>query len=246
MDKDANSGGDFYAFVAWADAHRKQLIWTLAAVVAVGAVVGLYFTYKNSHEDRANAALFALDMPIPGHDPATTAQAAQFAQVADEYPDTSAGARAMLLAGRIYFEANEFDQAKMMFQRVLAEHPTFPLANIAAVGVAASLEAEGKLPEATARYEDIVRRATQDSTWPQAQAALARLYTKQNQPERAFEAFKQLLSAGSSDSWTMEAQLQVRELLDKYPQLRQRPAQTAAPAASPIPETAPVLNLPKP
>ena len=248
MDKEDKQGGDLYALVAWADKNRKQLMWTVGAILVIGASAGLYIMHKDSREAAANAALCALALPAPSRDAAT---AAQYAQVADEYAETSAGARAMMEAAGIYFEAGEFEKARMLFQRLLAEHSDFPLANEAALGVATCLEAEGKLAEATARYEEIVRRGTQDSTWPQARSALARLYTEQNHPDRALDLYKEMLQARTGDSWTMEAQVQARELLEKYPSLRQQlapptaPAAVAPPSAVPAP-TGPVLNVGKP
>ncbi len=255
MDKDANQGGDFYALVAWADKNRKQLTWTVGAVVIVAVVVGFYVMHKDSRESKANEAFCALKLPVPGKDTPTAALAAQFAQVADDYPETTGGARAMMEAAGIYFEAGDYEKARALFQRLLSEHPDFPLANAAALGVAVCLEAGGKIAEATARYEEIVHRGTPDSTWPQARSALARLYTEQNHPDRALATYKEMLDGRSGDSWTMEAQVQVRELLEKYPQLRQQLAPptaptvppAAAPAASAVPAaTGPVLNISKP
>jgi pentatricopeptide repeat protein len=246
MDNEAKQGGDLYALVAWADKNRKQLLWTVGAVVIAGACVGLFFMHKDSREASANAAFGALRLPVSGRDAPTVAMAAQFAQVADEYPETSGGARAMMAAAGIYFEAGEFEKARVMFQTLLAEHPNFPLANEAAIGVAVSLEAQGKAAEATARYEEIARQSTPDSTWPQARSALARLYVQQNHPDRAFEMYKEMLQARSGDSWTMEAQVQARELLDKYPALRQQLEAPAAPAAAVPAATGPVLNVGKP
>ena len=218
-----------------------------------GSVRGLYIMHKDSREASANAAFCALKLPVPGRDTPAAAMAAQFEQVADQYPETSGGARAMMEAAGIYFEAGEFEKARALFGRLLVEHPDYPLADEAALGVAVCLESEGKLAEATARYEEIVRRGTPDSTWPQARSALARLYTQQNHPDRAFEMYKEMLEGRSGDSWTMEAQVQARELLEKYPQLRQQLAPPAAPAAvkrlppSAVPApTGPVLNVGKP
>jgi tetratricopeptide (TPR) repeat protein len=241
MEKQADQSGDIYALVAWADAHRKQLISTAITIAVLGVGVGGYFMHKNSREEAANEALFAVQLPTPGQP--QSASASSFVQVADEYPDTSAGARAMLMAGGIYFEDNQFEQSRGMFQRLLAGHPDYPLANLAALGVAVNLEAEGKLPEAAARYEEIAHREPPDSTWPQAQSALARIYTEQNHPERALDVYKQMLEARSGDSWTMEAEPQLRELLDKYPALRQ---QLAPPATAPASTPAPTLDLGKP
>lgn len=244
MDKEVKQGDDIYALVAWADKNRKQLMWTVGTVLIVAACAGIYFMHKNSREISANEAFCALKLPIPGRDTPTAAAAAQFAQVADEYPGTSGGARAMMTAAGIYFEAGEYEKARTLFGRLLVEHPDYPLADEAALGVAVCLESEGKLAEATARYEEIVRRGTPDSTWPQARSALARLYAAQNHPDRALDIYKEMLQARNGDSWTMEAQVQARELLEKYPQLRQQLAPPAAPAAPAT--TGPILNVGKP
>jgi tetratricopeptide (TPR) repeat protein len=241
MDKEIKhqSGGDFYTFVAWAHANRKQLTWALGGLAAVGLAIGLYFMHKQSREDDANAAFCALNLPSTAPEAATPALAAQFAQVADNYPGTSGGAHALLAAGEIYFEAGQFAQAQQMFERFLAERGDSPLASEAAVGVAASLEVQGKLPEAAAHYEAMLQRG-QDSTWPQVKSALARIYTEQNQPDRALQQYKEMLQVNNNDSWTMEARVQAGELLEKYPNLRQ---QVAAPAPT---TSAPVLDLGKP
>jgi predicted negative regulator of RcsB-dependent stress response len=247
MDKEAKQGSDLYALVAWADKNRKQLMWTVGAVLIAVACVGFYLMHKDSREVSANEAFCALKLPVPGRDAPTAAMAAQFEQLADQYPETSGGARAMLAAAGIYFETGDFEKARVLFQTLLSEHPDFPLANEAAMGVAVSLEAEGKVAEATARYEEIVRRATPDSTWPQSRSALARLYTQQNHPDRAFAMYKEMLEGRNGDSWTMEAQVQVRELLEKNPALRQQLAQAPAPAAPAAPApVAPVLDVGKP
>ena len=164
MDKDANRSSDFYTWVAWANTNRKQLLMTVGAVLVVGALVGLYFMHNIGREDDANEAFNALKLPVAGRDQPTDEAAAQFAKVADDYPGTRAAAHAMLVAGGIYFEAGEYEPARMTFQRFLAEHPDSPLANMAAMGVATTFEAEGKLAEATTRYEEIVHRGIQDST----------------------------------------------------------------------------------
>lgn len=226
MDKDTKSGGDIYALVAWADANRKQLIWGATAVVCAAAIIGLYVMHKYNQESDANAALAVVRLPpVPE-------QAPQFAEVANRYPQTISGARAMLIAGGLYFQDGQFEPARMMFQRLLAEHPDFSLADEASIGVAVCLEAEGKTNEAIAHYEEILHRPP-GPTWAQTRSALARLYAQQNQPERAMQLYIEMLQARNNDSWTMEASAQVSELLEKYPSLRQKLAAQSAPAAAP-------------
>jgi tetratricopeptide (TPR) repeat protein len=236
------AGGDVLSVIAWAHANRKQLTWTLGLVAAVGLVAGLYYMHQLSRQDAADAAFCAVNLPFVGQRTPTAADAEQFAQVADSYPGTSAGANARLLAGGIDYDTGQYAAAQGMFERFLAEHGDSPLANEAAVGAASSLEVQGKLADAAVRYEAILQRG-QDSMAPQVKSALARIYTEQNQPDRALQEYKEMLQANGSDSWTMEARVQAGELLEKYPSLRQKVAAPAAPAA---PAAGPVLDLGKP
>lgn len=225
MDKNENQGGDIYALVAWADKNRKQLLIGLAVVILAGAVAGLYVWHKTAAETAANAAYCDIK-PSPPGEPGTAAQAAQYAQVANNYPDTSAGARAMLMAGSVYFETGAYDQAQAMFQRLLGEHPDFPLADEAEIGVATCLEVKGNKAEAIQHYSSILQRAP-GPTWSQARSSLARIYTDENKPEEAVQQYVEMLQARQNDSWTMEAQVQMQGLLEKYPALRQKLAQQA-------------------
>lgn len=227
MDNDNKQhGGDFYALVAWADANRKQLMWTVGLVVAAGLLAGVYFLHKQGREESANAAFCALKLPHSERNVLTSADADQFVQVANNYPGTSGAARALLVAGGIYYELGQFPQAQQTFERMLAENGDYPLASKAALGVAASLEAQGKTSEAAAHYEELVRGSA-DANWPQAKSALARIYTEENHPDRAFQLYREMLQANSGDSWTMEARVQATELLEKYPALREQLAAQA-------------------
>ncbi len=231
MDKEIKhqSGGDFLAFVAWAHANRKGLWWALGLVVVAGLGVGVYFMHQANREEEANVAFCALNLPGAG-DQASTA--AQFAQVADDYPGTIAGAHALLVAGGINFETGQFEAARAMFGRFLADHGDSPLASEAAVGIAVCLEVEDNQAEATAHYEAVLQRS-QDFTWPQVKSALARLYEEQNHPDRALQQYKELFQANGNDSWTLEARVQAEELLEKYPNLLKQVAAPAAPAGGP-------------
>ena len=248
MDKDDKQGGGIYTFVAWADAHRKELLIGLGVLVLAGVVAGLYIWHKAATETAANAAYCALKLPAPG-EPATEAEASQFGQVADNYPETSAGARAMLEAGSMFFEAGDYERARVMFERLLGEHPDFPMADQAAIGVATCLEAQGKTAEAVAHYKDILQHAP-GPTFAQARSSLGRIYTQENKPEDAVQQYIELLQMRQNDSWTMEAQAQLQGLLEKYPEIRQKLAEqaprTPAPASAPATAPAPTLQTGKP
>jgi tetratricopeptide (TPR) repeat protein len=229
MDTQPKNSADIYSLIAWANENRRRLIVAGGIVVVVGLIIAIYFWHSNYQSDSANAALDR----VQGNDPA------QFMEVANVYPDTTAAARALLIAGQLQFEAGKYDQAQATFQRFLAEHHDYPLASQAAVGVAASLEAQGKKAEAVARYEEISRRPPDSSTL-QAQAALARLYASLGKNEQALRQYVALIQQGSDNTWIGEAKLEAQNLLTQHPELRKlvSPPANAAPrdAASPLPQ----------
>lgn len=229
MDTQANNSMDIYGLVAWAKENQKRLTIAVTIVVVLGAIVGIYFWHGNAQAQSADAALDR----ITGSDPA------EFMQVANLYSSTDAAGRALLLAGQLQFQTGKFDQAQATFQRFLAEHHDSPLASQAAVGVAASLEAQGKVADATARYEEISRRPP-DSTTIQAQAALARLYAVQGKYDQALRQYVALFQQGGNDTWVNEARVELQELISKHPELKQKlAAPQSAPGIAPTAPTAP-------
>ena len=230
MENEVTQSADFFRLVAWLNANQKRVTWICAAILVVGAGIGIYIWHGNYREAQASEALSNVKLPASAEETLNPASAEPYLKVADEYPGTSGGGRAVLIAGGILFDAGKFDQSQALFERFLREHPDYPLATQAILGVAASLEAQGKTAEAAARYEDLIKRQPTDSTIPQAKSALARLDLAQNKPESALHLYEELARANNNDSWSAEAGIQREELLAKYPNLKKAPA--PAPSAT--------------
>jgi predicted negative regulator of RcsB-dependent stress response len=239
MDKDANQTADLYFIAAWFETNRKRVITITAIVAAVGAIIGGYFWYQAARETSAAEALSNIPQPATAAEAAMPASAQPYLQIADQYSGTTAAARALLIAGRIQFEAGKFDDARATFEKFMGQYSTTPWANEAQLGVAASLEAGGKLQEATAHYEDIVKRHQADSTTPQAKSALARCYVAEKKPELALQQYQDLVKANNNDTWSAEANIQIEELLAQNPGLRK-----AAPVPVPAPATSSTVTVP--
>ncbi len=235
MDNEVRQSADFYRFVAWLSAHRRRVTGISAAILAVGAGIGIFIWRADYREARANEALSDVKMPSGAEENLNPASAEPYLKVAEDYPGTGGGARAALIAGGILFDAGKFDQAQALFERFLREHPDYPLATQALLAVAACLEAQGKTAEALSRYDDLIKRRPADSIIPQAKSALARLYVSQNKPEQALHLYDDLARANNNDSWSAEAGIQREELLARFPSLKKTP--TPAPSASLTPPT---------
>lgn len=228
---------DFYELVAWFHANRKQVIIVAIIVAVIGAGYGIFVWSKNSSEASANAALSTIRPPMAREGQSTgPADAEPYLKVAQEHSGTAAGARALLIGAGILFDGGKFDQAKQDFDKFFAQYPENPLAIQALVGSAASLEAQGKLADAAAHYDDILKHhGNESAVMPQVKSALARLQVALNHPEEALRLYDDMLKVQSNDSWTAEAGIQREELLAKYPNLRKPVAPPMAPPAATVP-----------
>jgi tetratricopeptide (TPR) repeat protein len=233
MDEDIKMTADMYRLVAWVQAQRKPLIVIATAVAAVALIVVIYIWHTNANETLAAETLSKLKPSSASPDsPASAAD--PYLRLVNDFSGTRAAGRALLVAGGIFFDAGKYSDAQKQFGRFLQEYPDSPLANQAAVGVAASLEASTNIAEATSRYSELLSRHPNDSTTPQVKSALARLYVAQNKPDKAFELYAQLAQANNPDSWSSEAGIQAEELLHKYPALRKAIAPPPS-ATAPMP-----------
>ena len=231
MEKELKKTADFYQLAAWVHANRTRLIWISALVVTIGAAIGIYNWNKSNRETQANEALSNINAPLGVEENTNASSAEPYLKVAAEFKGTSGGARALLIAGEILFDAGKYQEARKQFEQFLGEYPDYPLADQALLGVDASYEAEGNLTEAATRYKEFVDHHPAASTLPQAKSALARVYLAQNKPELALQQYEDLERNRNSDSWSAEAGIQKEELLTKYPNLRKQP-------------TAPMINVP--
>ncbi len=245
MENEVKQTADFYRLVAWIHANRKRLIWISAAVLIVGAGIGIFNWNKSNREAQANEALSNIKLPASAEESTNAATAEPYLKVANDYPGTSGGARALLMAGGILFDAGKFQEARKQFEQFMAQYPDYPLADQALLGVDTSYEAEGNLTEAASRYKDFVEHHPAASTLPQVKSALARVYLAQNKPELALQQYEDLERSRNNDSWTAEAAIQKEELLTKYPNLKKQPLVTTPPVA-PLIATPPKTNAAPP
>lgn len=239
MENEVKQTTDFYRLVAWMHANRKRLIVISAVILIAGAGIGIFNWNKSNREAQANEALSNINPPTNAEGSTNAAAAEPYLKVAADYKGTSGGARALLIAGGILFDAGKFQEAQKRFEQFLGEYPDYPLADQALLGVNASYEAEGNLTEAATRYKDFVERHPTASTLPQAKSALARVYLAENKPELALQQYDDLERTRNNDSWTAEAGIQKEELLAKHPNLRKQPT---IPAAASSPK---IMNPPK-
>ena len=217
MDADTKRSMQFYDALAWLDANRQKVA-IAALVLAALVVVYLFWDWrKDVKAQEANKAIFALDTGLGANRPANL-NPESYLKVASEYQGTPAGEHAALLAAGALFDAKKFAEAHAQFDKFLKENAESPLAAQAAYGVAASLEAQGKVTEAITKYKEVTTRYGSESVGGLAKLSLARLYEKQNQPEEALRLYDDLTRAMDS-TWGMQARQLRADLLEAHPNL---------------------------
>lgn len=155
----------------WFEANRNRLI---GGVVVGFIAVGVYsfVTWRGEQKEiAAGEALTALlATPANGN---TAAQADSLVKFAAENSGTAAGERAQLQGATELFTAGRYADAQVQFQKFVERTGSGTLAASAQLGLAASLEAQGKLDLAIAAFQKVV---SMDSTAsPSAQTAKAAL-----------------------------------------------------------------------
>ncbi len=194
----------------WLEANQKRIVIGVAALV-VGALI-LYFINEQGAQKEISAgqALTTLLNSAPGStSPAALATA--LAQLAEKYSGTLAADRARLKAGETLYAAGSFDQAQAQFEKLVAARSSGPVANIARLGLGASLEAQNKLDDAAKNYRDLM--ATGDSAVAvTAKFSLARTLEAQGKLNDALNYFSEVARSPQAGSLINEANLHAAEI----------------------------------
>lgn len=221
---------------AWFETHRKQATWG-AAIVVGAALIAWFVVYQQDQKQiTSGEALSNVALPQivnPNARPAPDA----YLRVAGKYPESSAGAKALLLAAAGLFDEGKYTEAQAQFERFRREYRESGFLGEALLGVAACLDAQGKTSEAIKAYHDLVdHHPNEVSALPQAKFALGRLYEAQNQPSLARDFFEQAARGAPYTSIGSEAGMRLEELKLKYPNLS---------PSTPLPTNGPTFNIEK-
>ncbi len=247
MDSKAPPSAGFYDILGWFETNKKTVTIGAVAVVVVGLVVGLWVWQASQQAVEGEEALAAVRMPFSPLEAAQPGTADALVKVAQDYSDTPAAAKALLRAGTVYFADGNYAKAREQFDAYLRSPGETPWVPQAVFGVAASLDAENKVPEAITKYKDFTERYSGDPSVDQARLNLARLYESTGQAQPALEILSKMMSpqTGGSPS-AAEAQERIKGLLAKFPSLMPTNANpTPQPQAQPLRTDRPLVLKPE-
>jgi predicted negative regulator of RcsB-dependent stress response len=232
---------DFYHVASWLHKNQKRLIVAAAIVFGIGAVIAIVIWHNNKQDADANDALFAMPSTFGAGAAYAHPNADALQKLAQEYPNTPAGENAELLAASVMFTDGRYAESEKAFGKFLNDHPSSALDSQAAIGVAASLEAQGKTSDAIAKYQDVIGKyPSENSIVSPAKLTLARLFEEQNKPSDALRYYDELSRITAPyDPWAGEAKERKEQLLTKHPELRPAPAATTPMSTPTLKQSAP-------
>ncbi len=205
----------------WFETYKRQIALVAAILVVAGLAVWFIIWQRETKQFDAGAALSQVSAPeLQG---GGRADAEAYLKVAREYPNSMAGARALLLAASSLFDQNKYSEAQALFERFVREYQGNPLMGEALFGIASCLDAERKADQAATAYKDLITRHPNESFVPQAKFALAQIYEAQNKPEQARDLYQDIERAVPFTSLGNEAGVRMEELVAKYPNLQPPP-----------------------
>lgn len=214
----------------WLEANKTRLIGAGVAVVIIFGIYSFITGQKVEREAEAGRALTQLLMTPPaGANPSDA-----LSSLATKYSGTQAAQRAQLQASATLFSVGRYADAQAGFQKFLENSPGGALAATAQLGVAASLEAQGKNDLAAAAY---LKTASTYSATPSALPALCALGRineqagKLNEAANHYDAAARAGQAGGSlaqEAAMHSAEIKAKIAAQKSPAA---PAVIATPAA---------------
>lgn len=215
--------------MTWFEMNRRSIV-TVAGLVCVGVVGLTIFRYQQrSQREEGARQLLTLTPPVgPGATPVAP-DAAKLLAVSTQFAGTPAAEQAALLAAGRLFADGKYAEAQAQFAQFEQKHSDNVFVGAALLGVAASLEAQGKSAEALAAYDRAITGSRSEGFASQARLAKARLI-QTTQPAQALALLDEVLKGASA--FAEQASIRRSEILQKHPELTPAPS-TNAPAIKP-------------
>ncbi|MEO0082362.1 MAG: tetratricopeptide repeat protein [candidate division WOR-3 bacterium] len=172
----------------------RQRFWVVAGVVVVVIVGAIVMLQNRGKGDNSEAQLrFTEALGIYSQNQLQEAEEA-FKSVASRFSRDYVGVKAHYYLGQIYFESQQYEEAKREFEQFLAKSRDNPVLSPAALAGIADCESElGNPLKAAERYESVYRRYPKSPLALEAAMAAGRSFVSGGALDRAEKLYQELL-----------------------------------------------------
>ena len=206
----------FFKVWSWVETNVKQVLLGLGVVVVAIALVSYYFWRQNQLEIDAGQALTQVVVSAPTYSDASQLIEA-YSKVAADYPGTQSGQRALILGATALFEGGKYPEAQAQFQKYLDTSSDGAFSASAALGVATSLEAQGKTDLAASAYQRVVSGFSDPNAVDIAKFALAKIDEQKGKLAEAQTYFQDVARNNPNTPLGSEAAFRAYQLKPKSP-----------------------------
>jgi TolA-binding protein len=203
----------------WIEANKNRLIGGAAIAVAVIFIIWFAACQRQAKEVAAGQALTVASLTGD----ATPADA--YLKIAEEHGGTVAGQRALMQGATALFNAGKFTDAQVQFQNYLDAHPDGEFSGQAMLGVAASLDGQGKTDLAAGAYQRVISNPSDTTVVSGARFGLARIEDFQGKFTDAITLYQDVANANPGSSLASQSAMRLMELRGRLA--------TTTPAATP-------------
>lgn len=180
---------DAEKLLALAKEHGQSVLIGLGIAVAIVLGVGAYRNYQRSMALRSSQMLLGARTPE------------QIQQVIQQYPSTPTAPIAQLTLAVSYFDANQFDLARLAYDQFIQKHPLHPMRQTAELGKAQCLEASEQWDPAIAAFDAFIAAYSNNYLAPLAFMGKARCYTQQGRFREAKAVYEDFIAAHPESRW---------------------------------------------
>jgi tetratricopeptide (TPR) repeat protein len=215
--------------IEFAQAHTRELILAVSAVIALALLVWGVSAYSKSREAKASRLFVQAQsllnpaspgaqagQPVPAEtepDPAAAAQALDLLEdLVENYKRTEAGKVAQILLGQRYYEAGDYSAAADTYAAFLKKGSPKPeLEAMAREGLAYAYEGKEDFAQAAISYEELSRSPLAHAqAW--ALLGMARCYEKLGESQKAIDAYRTLVTEHPQHTKAGEARANIARL----------------------------------
>ncbi len=200
----------------WFEANKTRLMAAGGIVIVAAGVIYFYTWQQNQKQITAGQALTQL-MLSDQRSAGPGQQASLFLKIARDYPNTTAGERALLQSATLLFEAGNYADAQTQFQEFLNQYPSSFFAAQASLGLASSQDAQGKADLAAGTYQRIYNTYTEEMPVNMARFGMAQINERQGKVTDAINLYQDIMRAMPNSPLAAEAGLRIMELKIKQP-----------------------------
>jgi predicted negative regulator of RcsB-dependent stress response len=214
MEAQDTSGLFLFKLWPWIETNKNRIFVGAVIIVAATFIFSFVAWERGQKEIAASDALTQLTISVQ---PSTTASqlADMYLRVASDHPGTLAGRRAQLQGAATLFATGQFAAAQAQFQKFLDAYPESSFSASAALGVAASLDAQDKSDLAVTAYQQVINNYSDAASVMAAKFAFARIDEQQGKLNEALNNYQDVARVGANTSLAMEAGIRAVEIKNR-------------------------------